>query len=259
MPSQLAAARSGFAAFVLAALIAAAAIAGVRLGVLAYVDGYRLMILAVAAGLVALALGGLWTARALKRNDGSGRRLGLTAFIGALLLLYPPAANTIRRLNTPALYDVTTDTDDPPHFVELLKQRGAGANAPAFDGARQIAYDGEMHTVSYVLHDHYFNQLRPAAGFVPGAADPGAVYFWRDFEAVKKTGWTIVAFNDKTRRIEATTASFWFGRISDIVVEARAAGRGARTVIRSQSRYDQIDDGANGDHVKLFLEKRRAR
>ena len=36
----------------------------------------------------------------------------------------------------------------------------------------QIAYDGEMHTVSYVLHDHYFNQLRPAAGFVPGAADP---------------------------------------------------------------------------------------
>jgi fatty-acyl-CoA synthase len=94
---------------------------------------------------------------------------------------------------------------------------------------------------------------------VPGSKDPGAVYFWRDFEAVKKTGWTIVAFNDKTRRIEATTRSFWFGRISDIVIEARASGLGARTVIRSQSRHDRIDEGANGAKIKLFLAKRSAR
>jgi hypothetical protein len=259
MPSQQAAARFGFAALVLAALIAAAAVLSVRLALLSYDDGYTLMAAAAAVGLVTLLLGGLWTARALQRNDGAHRRLGLTAFLGAALLLYPPVSTTLKRLTIPALYDVTTDTADPPRFVELLKQRGQDSNAPEFDGARQIAYDGEMHTVTYVLHDYYANQLRPAAGFVPGSKDPGAVYFWRDFEAVKQTGWTIVAFNEQTRRIEASTASFWFGRISDIVIEARAAGMGARTVIRSQSRHDTIDDGANGENIKMFLARRSKR
>ena len=259
MPSQLNAARFGFAAFVLAAVIAAIAVAGVRLDLIAYADGYRLMIPATALGLASLALALAWTASALKRNEGSGRRLGMTALVGSLLLLYPPLSNTLKRFTVPELYDVTTDPADPPRFVELLKQRGPDANAPDFDGARLIRYDGEMHTVTYVLHDYYANQLRPAAGFVPGSKDPGSVYFWRDFEAVKKTGWTIVAYNDKTRRIEATTRSFWFGRISDIVIEARASGMGARTVIRSQSRHDRIDEGANGANIKLFLAKRSAR
>ena len=253
MRFQLAAARLGFAAFVLAALAAGGTIAAVRLGWMAYGDGYRLMYLVVGLGLLALVAAILWLAKALKHNDGAGRKLGLTALVGSLLLLYPPLSTFIDRLNAPPIYDVTNDTANPPQFVALLKFRGPGANAPAFDATREILYQGKMQPISYVLHDRYFDLLKPLAGFAVGAADPAAVFFWRDFEAMKRTGWTIVDFNDKTRRIEATRASFWFGRISDIVVEARPSGRGARTVVRSQSRYDQIDDGFNAETIALYL------
>lgn len=250
--SQLAAARLGLAALVLAALTAAAAVIGVRLELMPYADGYRLMFPATGLGLVALGFGIFWTVRALRRNDGGGRRLGMTALIGSLLLLYPPLSNSVRRLTTPQLYDVTTNTANPPRFVALLKERGPDANSPDYDGQRQIPYDGQMHTVTYVLHDHHIELLKPRAGFAIGR-DPVAVFFWRDFEAVKKTGWRIVDFNATEARIEATARSFWFGRISDIVVQVRPSGRGARTDIRSQSRHDRIDEGFNAANVRRFL------
>lgn len=250
--SQPAAARFGFAAFVLAALTAGTAVAGVRLGMMAYADGLALMWPAVGLGLVALGLAVLWTARALKRNDGTGARFGLPALVGALLLLYPPLSNTAREWLTPQLYDVTTNTANPPQFVALLAERDASANAPEYDGERLIPYDGEMHTVTYVLHDYHIDLLKPRAGFAPGR-DPFEVFFWRDFEAIKKTGWRIVDFHPQDGRIEATNSSFWFGRISDIVVQVRRSGRGARTDIRSQSRHDQVDGGFNAANVEHFL------
>ena len=261
MTRQLAAARFGFAAFALAALAAGGAVAAVRLGAVTYTDGYRVMIGVVALTLLALAAAIVWLAQALKHNDGAGRRLGLTALFGALLLAYPPVSTFLDRLQAPPIFDVSTDTDNPPRFVALLKFRGPDANAPEFDGARRIPYrprnptpsDGDTHTVAYVLHDKYFDLLKPRAGFAVGSPNPVSVFFWRDFEAMKKTGWNIVAFDDKTGRIEATRASFWFGRISDIVVEARPSGSGARTVVRSQSRHDKIDDGFNAENVERYL------
>jgi hypothetical protein len=250
--SQLAAARFGFAALVLAALTAGMAVAGVRLDMLAYADGTRLMIPAAGLGVVALGFALFWTVRALKRNDGAGRRLGLAALAGSLALLYPPLSSSIRQLATPQLYDVTTNTANPPAFVALLRERGPDANAPAYDGERLIAYDGQMHTVTYVLHDYHIDLLKPRAGFAPGR-DAVSVFFWRDFEAVKKTGWRIVDINEREGRIEATSRSFWFGRISDIVVQVRRSGRGARTDIRSQSRHDQVDAGINAANVERFL------
>ena len=108
--SQPTTARLGFAAFLLAVLAAAIAVAGVRLGWLTYALGWRLMVPAVALGLGALAFSLLWLARALKANNGAGRGLGLTALAGSLLLLYPPLTTVFHRLTSPPIYDFTTDT-----------------------------------------------------------------------------------------------------------------------------------------------------
>lgn len=251
--SQRTAARLGFAAFVLAALIALGAVAGVRLALLPYAQGWRLMIPATGLGLLALALSLVWMARALQANDGAGRRAGLAALFGSLLLLYPPLATMANRLVSPPIHDFTTDTENPPRFVALLKQRGADANSPAFDGNAPVSFQGETRPLSTVLHDHYRDILKPHAGFAVGSRDPIATFFWRDFEAAKKAGWHIVDFNPKDARIEATHASFWFGRISDIVIQVRRAGAGARTDLRAQSREDSIDDGANAALAKRYF------
>jgi fatty-acyl-CoA synthase len=78
--------------------------------------------------------------------------------------------------------------------------------------------------------------------------------FWRCFETVKKLGWTIVDANEKDLRIEATDRSFWFGRISDIVIRVRPAGAiGSRVDLRAESRDGERDHGRNVARLKAFF------
>jgi hypothetical protein len=252
--SQRRTAHIALAFLLLAALVAAMAVAGVRLGWFAYGPGWQLMIPATALGLAALAAALAWLAAALRNNDRTGRGAGLAALCGALLLLYPPLSTVFHRLTSPAIHDFTTDTENPPRFAALLKYRGPADNSPVYDGEARVRFEGETRSLSYVLHDHYRDLLKPRAGFAIGSKDPVATFFWRDFNAMKKTGWTIIAWDEKAGRIEAVASSFWFGRPSDIVVRVRPAGiKGARTDIRSQSRQDPVDDGANAAHVKRFF------
>jgi hypothetical protein len=262
--SQRSTARLAFALLLLAALTALAAVAGVRLDWFDYVLGWRLMIPATLLALAALAAALLWLAAALRNNDRAGRRLGLAALAGAALLLWPPVSGFFHRLTLPPIHDFATDTEVPPGFAALLKFRGPGDNSPAWDGAALIAPPlldtaasdagrGKTLSLSEVLHNRYQDLLKPRAYFAEGAKDPAATFFWRDFNAVKKTGWTIIAFDQKAGRIEAVQTSFWFGRISDIAIRVRRAGAGARTDIRSQSRSDAVDDGANQANVRRFF------
>jgi len=71
---------------------------------------------------------------------------------------------------------------------------------------------------------------------------------------VGKLGWTIVDASEKDLRIEATSQSFWFGRISDIVIRVRQAGTiGSRVDIRSESREAGNDHGRNIARLKSFF------
>lgn len=262
--SQRNTARLAFLLLVLAALVAAVAVAGVRLNWFAYALGWRLMIPATVLALVALAAALAWLAAALRNNHRAGRGAGLAALTGAALLLWPPLSTLFHHLTAPPIHDFTTDTENPPRFVALLKFRTAADNPPGFDGSAPIAAPlldigapaairGKAQPLSEVLHNRYPDILKPQVGFAIGSKDPAATFFWRDFEAAKKTGWTIIDTSARDGRIEATHASFWFGRISDIVIRARHAGAGARTDFRSQSRDDAVDDGANAANARRFF------
>src|SRR5262249_54977457 len=147
---------------------------------------------------------------------------------GSLLLLYPPLTTLFHRLTSPPIHDFTTDTENPPRFVALLKQRGPGSNPPGYDGQAKIAFEGKTVTLDEVLHDHYRDILKPHAGFAIGSSDAIAPFFRRDLAAARQTGWSIVDVNAAEGRIEASTASPWFGRVSDIVIQVRRSGAGAR-------------------------------
>jgi hypothetical protein len=183
--------------------------------------------------------------------------MGLIALFGALLLLVPPLSAFKHRLTSPALYDITTDTEHPPAFVALRGMRGAGANPPDYDGSPQISYQGEMRSIDYVVHMEYPEITKPHAGFFPGTQRPVAARFWRAFETAKAMGWTIVAYSEAEGRIEATDTSFWFGRVADIVIRVSQAGapaaHGVRLDIRVQSRDDQRDDGTGALRITSFL------
>lgn len=248
MRFQLAAARLAFAVLALGVLTAAAAVLGVRLGQLSDASASTLMIPATVLGLVALVLALGWARAAIASNQGAGKRPGLVALVGALLFLYPPLSYAYAGLVSLPIHDATTDPEDPPQFVALAKI--PSANSRIFDGERHIRYKGQDVTIAYALHDEYPLLTKPHKGLL--VLPPKA--FWRAHEAVEKLGWTIVDSSETDLRIEATSQSFWFGRISDIVIRVRQAGTiGSWVDARSESREAGDDHGRNAALLKQFF------
>ncbi|MBN9588142.1 MAG: hypothetical protein BGN85_14125 [Alphaproteobacteria bacterium 64-11] len=254
MRLQLFAARAAFAALILALLLAAVAVVGVRLDRLSFGTGLALMAPATALGVIALFGALTWLWRAAGRNAGEGKRPGLIALFGALAFLYVPLSSSWYGLVMPPITDVSTDTDNPPHFVALAKLRTPQMNPLGFDGQATIPYRGEQRTISYVLHEFKNGEItRPYPRFFPRSEAPVKTLFWRSFETVKRLGWRVAAFSEKDGRIEATTRSPWFGRVFDIVLEVRPAGAGARVAVRAESRSDRDDHGYALRLVRKFL------
>jgi fatty-acyl-CoA synthase len=255
MHFQLIAARSALAALVLAVLVGLGTVASVRLGLVSDSAGSTLMIPAIALGLLALGLALLWLRSALARNSGEGKRLGLITLIGSLAFLYSPLSYVYYGFVSLPIFDATTDPEDAPQFAALAQV--PSANSRVFDGTRRIPYSGpdaryrgQTVTVAYAFHDKYPALTHPHAGLLVSPQKT----FWRCFETVKKLGWTIVEANEKDLRIEATDRSFWFGRISDIVIRVRPAGTiGSRVDVRSQSREAGVDHGRNAKRLKAFF------
>ena len=245
------AARLALAAFVLAALIAGAAIAAVRVNLAGFTTGLEIMTASVALGLIALILALIWMFAALKDNRSDGKRAGLIALIGSAFLLYVPLHTVYEGMLAPPIYDATTDPEDPPQFVALAK-RPPGANSPAFNGDAVIDYRGEHNTVSYMLHTYYAELTKPLMPIMP-TGSPTAKMFWRCFNRAKDMGWQIVDFDEKQGRIEARTRSFWFGRVSDIVIRIRPAGTlGARFDMRAQTETGSRDFGHDLELIKTY-------
>jgi hypothetical protein len=233
-------------AMLLAALTALLAILLVRTGTAPFATGLQIMAVCVALGLVALVLSLIWLVFALRHNRGEAKRAGLTAFLGALVLLYPPLHAAYDGFKAPPVHDVTTDPEDPPRFVALA---GNGAH---FDAKRMINYRGEHSSVSYVLHEYYPEITKPLMPILVNK-DPTAKMFWRCFNVSKRMGWRIVDFNEKEGRIEAVATSFWFGQPADIVVRVRPAGTmGARFDMRVASENDARDFGRNLALIKSY-------
>ena len=104
--------------------------------------------------------------------------------------------------------------------------------------------------MAYALHDKYPTLTKPHAGLLVSPQKA----FWRAHGAVQKLGWTIVDADEKALRIEATDKSFWFGRISDIVIRVRQAGAiGSRIDVRAESRDGDKDHGRNVARLKAFF------
>jgi fatty-acyl-CoA synthase len=75
-------------------------------------------------------------------------------------------------------------------------------------------------------------------------------------DTARAEGWTVLAqdlgFGD-LGRLEATDATFLFGRLDDIVVRIVPHPAGSRVDVRSSARDDGEDGGRNADRIRRFL------
>jgi uncharacterized protein (DUF1499 family) len=227
------------------ALLAAAPL-GTRLGWWPYGFGlYRLMpasglvgALAVALSVLTLALG--WSGL---RARGLGM-LCVALCLGAALAYVPWQYSRVRS-SVPAIHDITTDIDNPPEFSAVLPARAA-------EQAGGVKYD-----------DPQVPQLQKAA-YPNLAALKAALPVTKAFDealhvAQSMPGWTIVAADAETGRIEASQQSRWFAFTDDIVIRVANDAGGSRIDVRSTSRQGRSDYGVNATRIRAYLGALRKR
>ena len=229
----------------LAAAMLVAAGFGARFGVWDFRLGFQLVRWSEYAGLAAagLALIALVIPRWRRGRVG----LLVTALVVGACVAYVPWQWFQSARSVPPINDITTDTENPPAFVALVPAR-AGLSVPtAYPGSatadQQRRGYPDIKPLGDLLNPHGDPKV-----------DPKAILFWRAFERAKSNGWNIVAFDEKTGRIEATDTTLWFGFTDDIVVRVQQAGSlGARLDIRSKSRIGTSDYGRNAERAKKYL------
>src|SRR5258706_9816615 len=225
------------AAALVAVLMLAATGPGTRLGLWEWQMGFTLMKWSMFAGfgaaVVALVL------LPFARTRGPRPKPLVAALLAGLMAGAPLIALLVQSKQLPYIHDVTTDTRDPPAFVDLAAARRASPNGLAYGGAEVAA-----------AQQSGYPHIRPLV-----IAAPPAQAFPRALEAARAMGWEIAASDPGSGRIEATASTLWFGFKDDVVVRVRPDGAGSRIDVRSVSRVGKSDVGANARRIEEYLSR----
>ena len=208
---------------------------GTRLGLWEFRFGFSMMRWAVYLGLASAGL-------ALLFLIIPGTRRGqavwlLSALVIGLVVSYVPWSNLRQARSVPPIHDITTDTQNPPHFVAILPLRAGAPNPHGYDGeevARQQkeAYpDIEPYRMNASAEDAYKKALT----------------------AAKEMGWEIITTAPEAGRIEATATTLWYGFKDDVVVRISEDNGGSVIDVRSKSRVGKSDVGANAARSRAHL------
>ncbi|TVQ47459.1 MAG: DUF1499 domain-containing protein [Gammaproteobacteria bacterium] len=190
----------------------------------------------IALGVIAV----IWNLR-----SGSRRMAGL-----GLVVLVVGAALTVNFIHwrttaqsVPPIHDITTDTQDPPPFVDVLALRAGAPNPPEYPGEEIATRQREAYP-----------DLEPIR-----VAAPPAAAFEAALAVVQRMRWALVAEAPAEGRIEATDTTRYFGFKDDVVIRVRADGEGSIVDIRSKSRVGMSDVGTNARRIRDFRDALLAR
>lgn len=230
-------ARAGFIIALIAVLAALMAALGTRYGMWNFMTGisvFHWSAYGAVAG-AALSLAGLIASiRIVIKRGFFWALIGLLiggAIVGTALYWKHVARNV------PPIHDITTDTQNPPKFVEILRLLKPADNSPVYGGKKVAAQQRKAYP-----------DIVPLILKIP----PGQA-FDRALSTARSMGWEIIDDDKGEGRIEAIATTFWFGFRDDIVVRVRQENSGSRIDIRSESRVGVSDLGKNAERIREFL------
>jgi uncharacterized protein (DUF1499 family) len=208
---------------------------GTRMGLWTYRAGFQMLRYAVYGGAGAAALA------VIAMLVGARRGMAALALLLGLAAVVPPVMIQRSARGHPPIHDISTDTDDPPPFVDVVPLRRNAVNPIAYGGPEIAAQQKKAYP-----------DVSPAV-----LSMPPAQAFERALAAARARGWEIVAAEPGEGRIEATDTTRWFGFKDDVVIRVRPEGKGSRVDVRSVSRVGRGDVGANAARIRKFLDALR--
>lgn len=228
------------AAAVLALLVGLVAILagfGSRWGIWHFRTGFTLLRWAAYGGIATLLLSIVAVVRT--RPGGPRRGLPLAAFalLACALFVAVPYSWQRKAASVPRIHDITTDTENPPAFVDVLPLRADAPNTAEYEGPEIAAQQIEAYP-----------DIRPVV-----LALPQDRAFQRALDTARGLGWEIVAADPATGRIEATDQTFWFGFKDDVVIRLTPSGDRTILDIRSVSRVGRSDVGTNAARIREYV------
>src|SRR6056297_151887 len=141
----------------------------------------------------------------------------------------------------PFIHDITTDTTNPPEFVDVRPLRQDAPNPPEYAGEEVAAQQREGYP-----------DLEP----LETEMDPEALVKLAE-DTAREQGWEIVSAVTADGRIEATDTTLWYGFKDDIVIRVRATEDGSILDVRSKSRVGGSDLGKNAARIREYLDDLR--
>jgi len=192
----------------------------------------------IAYGAIACAVLGLIT---LVWNTLRGSRLMAGAGLVVMVVGVGLTLNFLQwqARDVPPIHDISTDTQNPPEFVDIAPRRADAPNPPEYAGEETAA-----------LQQQAYPDLQP----IRIRAQRDAVYV-AALEVVQQLNWELVLQVPVEGRIEATDTTFYFGFKDDVVI--RIVEENGETVVdvRSKSRVGRSDLGTNAERIRDFRER----
>ncbi len=230
---------TGCALSLLAAMMMLGGFVGLRTQNLALDPGFKMFLAGSGLALISLAVSliGWRQTRAAK-----GRNLVWSGIIISLLIVTPVLKYIPAAFSVPPIHDITTDTQNPTLFVDILPLRAGAPNMSDYGGAdvaalQQAAYPG----------------LAPLMlPLSPGEA------FSKAQKLIEAHGWTLVAAVPGEGRIEATAETKNMRFKDDLVIRIAPAPEGSKIDMRSVSRFGKSDLGVNAKRITGFLGEMKA-
>jgi uncharacterized protein (DUF1499 family) len=174
------------------------------------------------------------------RRHGSGRWAAWRGTFPALAVAGAFVYAGSRGGNLPAINDITTDTVQPPQFVE------AGRLAANRD--RDLSYPGDSFARQQQLA---YPDLQPLRLDVA----PDRAYEHVLATARRMPTWSITRADGFARALEGTATSVLFRFQDDFVIEVREENGQSVVHMRSKSRDGKGDLGANARRIRAFLSR----
>ena len=217
--------------------------------VAASIGGYRLEMLPLIPSFIgyvgSVLIMGVATLFLLVAMIGGRGRMGSWQFNAtcwiALVLSVGMTLNNLLWLRqgqvSPPIHDITTDTADPPQFVDILPLRAGAPNPPEYAGA-EVA---EQQLAAYPEIEPLELDVSPAEAMALAES------------AARAMEWELVTVAPGEGRLEAVATTAWFGFKDDIVVRIVATGDGSLVDVRSKSRLGLSDVGTNARRIRQFI------
>ncbi len=169
----------------------------------------------------------------------------VVAAVLALALLAIPIGVYVASLNWPELNDVTTNTKDPPAFVEAAMARGPAENPAQYPGGTFAALQAASYPDIKTL-------------VVPRPADEVFELVLQAIGKLKMRSTFEAAPSDEARApgiVEIADRTLMLGFTDDVVIQISGDEESSRIDVRSASRYGRSDFGRNAERVRSILKE----